>query len=170
MIDRMLWWIIIIIIIINFLHQFDLFCKTFCTKIKIRSSKGFKNQNKGCNKSKRDQLSLSYNIAHAIHSLDFLRRGGRGERKIIGFVIFGRRCEIHHCVKNLSHSCFLFVFIHCLPFPILCVCVCFTKNRFVYSLAFPMWRAWSCKLVLNPLRFFVYILLSMPTKLLKLVS
>jgi len=96
------------------------FCKTFCTKIKIRSSKGFKTQDKGCSKSKKDQPSLSCTTTHAIHSLDLKKKGGGsrgGKRKTIGFVIFGKRCEIHYCAKNPSSSCLLSIFIHCLPSP-----------------------------------------------------
>jgi hypothetical protein len=119
MMHRILWWIIIII---NFFHQFDVFCKTFCTKIKIKRSKGFKTQDKGCSKSKRDQPLLSCTTTHAIHSLDFLRKGGGGpKKKTISFVIFGKRCEIHYCAKNPSCSCLLFIFIHCLPSPTMCV-------------------------------------------------
>jgi hypothetical protein len=80
MMHRMLWWIIIIIII-SFLHHFDLFCKAFCTKIEIRSSKWFNNQDKICNKSKRDQPSLSCTIA-----IPFILGGGGGRLLVLWFI------------------------------------------------------------------------------------
>jgi len=140
MMHRMLWWIIIII---NFLHQFDVFCKTFCTKIKIRSSKGFKIQDKGCSKSKRDQPSHSCTTTHAIHSLDFLRRGVGGQEDYWF-------CDIWQKVQNLllceKSKLFMFAFyFHPLPPLPHYVCVFLTKDRFVYSLAFPIRKACSCK-------------------------
>jgi hypothetical protein len=105
MMHRMLWWIIIIII--SFLHWFDLFCKTFCTKIDIRSSKGFKKQDKGCSKSKRDQPSLSCVIIHAVHFLDFLRRGGEERLLVLWYLVEGAKSIVVQRIQ-VVHVCFLF--------------------------------------------------------------